>query len=127
MHSLPCEMGRVNTACGVRCLSQALPNASGFSETDTDSDKGDCTRRWGWPICGQACGFHRGMSQSFQGRPTLVDHVLVIREEIKLLETSVEAREKVLRAIEATDLSQAQTIEQAISLIIKTYSTDPRQ
>ena len=31
-----------------------------------------------------------------------------------------------LRAIEATDLSQAQTIEQAISLIIKTYSTDPR-
>ncbi|QNI73765.1 hypothetical protein [Synechococcus sp. NOUM97013] len=67
------------------------------------------------------------MSQSFQGRPTLVDHVLVIREEIKLLETSVEAREKVLRAIEATDLSQAQTIEQAISLIIKTYSTDPRQ
>ena len=66
------------------------------------------------------------MSQSFQGRPTLVDHVLAIREEIKLLETSVEAREKVLRAIEATDLSQAQTIEQAISLIIKTYSTDLR-
>ena len=67
------------------------------------------------------------MSQSFQGRPTLVDHVLAIREEIKLLETSVEAREKVLRAIEATDLSQAKTIEQAISLIIKTYSTDPRE
>ena len=66
------------------------------------------------------------MSQSFQGRPTLIDHVLAIREEIKLLETSVEAREKVLRAIEATDLSHAQTIEQAISLIIKTYSTDPR-
>ncbi|MEC7896976.1 hypothetical protein SynA1825c_01455 [Synechococcus sp. A18-25c] len=66
------------------------------------------------------------MSQSFQGRPTLVDHVLAIREEIKLLETSVEAREKVLRAIQATDLSKAQTIEQAISLIIKTYSTDPR-
>ena len=57
----------------------------------------------------------------------LVDHVLAIREEIKLLETSVEARDKVLKAIEATDLSQAQTIEQAISLIIKTYSTDPRQ
>ena len=68
-----------------------------------------------------------GMSQSFQGRPTLVDHVLAIREEIKLLETSVEARDKVLKAIEATDLSQAQTIEQAISLIIKTYSTDPRE
>ncbi|WP_186501473.1 hypothetical protein [Synechococcus sp. A15-60] len=70
--------------------------------------------------------FPLGMSQSFQGRPTLVDHVLAIREEIKLLETSVEAREKVLRAIQATDLSKAQTIEQAISLIIKTYSTDPR-
>ena len=70
--------------------------------------------------------FHLGMSQSFQGRPTLVDHVLAIREEIKLLETSVEAREKVLWAIQATDLSKAQTIEQAISLIIKTYSTDPR-
>ena len=70
--------------------------------------------------------FYLGMSQSFQGRPTLVDHVLAIREEIKLLETSVEAREKVLRAIQATDLSKAQTIEQAISLIIKTYSTDPR-
>ena len=43
-----------------------------------------------------------------------------------MLESSVEAREKVLRAIEATDLSQAKTIEQAISLIIKTYSSDPR-
>ena len=53
------------------------------------------------------------MSQSFQARPTLVDHVLAIREEIKVLESSVEAREKVLRAIEATDLSQAKTIEQA--------------
>ena len=66
------------------------------------------------------------MSQSFQGRPTLIDHVLAIREEIKMLESSVQAREKVLRVIEATDLSQAQTIEQAISLIIKTYSTHPR-
>ena len=66
-----------------------------------------------------------GMSQSFKGCPTLVDHVLAIREEIKLLETSVEARDKVLKAIEATDLSQAQSIEQAISLIIKTYSADP--
>ena len=103
----------------VQCMTEALVS-------DKDSDNGDCTRRWVWPICWHDSGFHQGMSQSFQGRPTLVDHVLAIREEIKLLETSVEAREKVLRAIEATDLSQAQTIEQAISLIIKTYSTDPR-
>ena len=93
----------------VQCMTEALVS-------DKDSDNGDCTRRWVWPICWHDSGFHQGMSQSFQGRPTLVDHVLAIREEIKLL-----------RAIEATDLSQAQTIEQAISLIIKTYSTDPRE